>query len=347
MSSAQLQVDVLSDADRQRWDRFVDAEPAATFFHRAGWARVMSEGLGHRPYFLHATVGAETVGVLPLVHVKSALFGNALISNAFCVYGGPVARDEVVLGALDRRACELADALKVDYVEYRSMQSRHADWSCKDDLYVTFRGPIDPDPDVNMKAIPRKQRAMVRKGLKNGLTHQVDQDVDTFFRLYATSVRNLGTPVFPKRLFTKLMAVFDDCCDVLTVRGPDGTPVSAVLSFYFRDQVLPYYGGGTVQARALAANDYMYWALMDEARQRGLKLFDFGRSKRDTGAFAFKKNWGFEPEPLYYEYHLVKAREVPEINPLNPKYRLLVATWKRLPLPVANALGPLIARNLG
>jgi FemAB-related protein (PEP-CTERM system-associated) len=160
------------------------------------------------------------------------------------------------------------------------------------------------------------------------------------------SVRNLGTPVFSKTYFRNLQQTFQDECDILTVfKGTEA--ISSVMSFYFRDQVLPYYGGGTSGARQVAGNDFMYWELMRRACLKDLKWFDFGRSKVGTGSFDFKKNWGFSPEPLEYSYLLRRLDRLPEINPNNPKYRIFISLWKRLPLLVSKAVGPLIARNLG
>ena len=222
----------------------------------------------------------------------------------------------------------------------------HDDWTVKPDLYVGFSKEIDADPENNLLAIPRKQRAMVRKGIKAGLESRIDTDAATAHRIYAVSVRNLGTPVFPRSLFDNLLDVFGDAVDIVTITN-DGTAVASVMNFYFRDQVLPYYGGGTAQARTLAANDFMYWEVMRRACERGLRIFDFGRSKIGTGAFSFKKNWGFAPEPWTYEYKLRRIDDIPDINPLNPKYRLFINAWKRLPVPIANIVGPMIVRGLG
>jgi FemAB-related protein (PEP-CTERM system-associated) len=341
-----VQVKSLDEASAARWDTFVDACSEATFFHRAGWKRVIERSFHHPCHFLYAETGGSIKGVLPLVHVKSRLFGNALISNAFCVYGGPAATHEAAFRALDARALELAHALQVDYVEYRGRTRAHPDWACNDTLYATFRKELDPDPDRNLHAIPRKQRAMVRKGMKFGLRIESESRVDRFYRLYAESARNLGTPVFSKRYFEELMQVFADSCEVSTVVH-HGRPVAGVLSFYIRDEVLPYYAGSTADARTMAANDFMYWELMRRACERGYRVFDFGRSKVGTGGFSFKKHWGFHPRALVYEYKLLRGDEVPAVNPLNPKYRYFIAVWKRLPLPVANVIGPRVARNLG
>ena len=348
MSGREPTIGELDGARQADWDRFVESCPDATFFHRAGWKQVIERSFGHRCFYLFAERDGVIEGVLPLCHVKGALFGSALVSMAFCVYGGPAAVNREALAALDRAARDLAGRLKVGHLEYRHLDQRsYAGTIEKSDLYVTFRRAIHPDPDKNLSAIPRKQRAMVRKGLKLGLRAELDGDCARLHHVYSVSVRNLGTPVFPRRYFEELKRVFGDACDVLVLTHA-GVPVSGVMSFYFRDQVLPYYGGGTEQARAVAANDLMYWEVMRRACERGCRVFDFGRSKRGTGAFDFKKNWGFAPEPLHYQFVMRRGGErPPEINPLNPKLRLFVEAWKRLPLAVANALGPHIVRYFG
>lgn len=345
VSVGPLSIRELDSASTDRWEAFVDACPEATFFHRAGWKRVIEEAFGHRTWFLYAERNGQIEGVLPLAQIKSRLFGNSLMSLPFCVYGGVAAGDEPVRTALEDEAGALAQRLKVDFMEMRNRVQRHNDWPSKD-LYVTFRKPIDSDPEKNLLAIPRKQRAMVRKGIKADLRGEVDRDTSRFFDAYAESLRNLGTPVHARRYFDLLMEVFGADCEILTVTKGSQV-VSSVMSFYFRDEVLPYYGGGTALARDVKGNDFMYWDLMCRASERGITVFDYGRSKKGTGSYSFKKNWGFEPEPLHYEYQLVKATEVPDVNPLNPKYQLLINTWKRLPLSITKMLGPLIARQLG
>ncbi|MDE2225162.1 MAG: FemAB family PEP-CTERM system-associated protein [Xanthomonadaceae bacterium] len=327
-----------------RWDAFVAQAPQATFFHRAAWRDVI-ERLRHRCHYLYAERGGEITGVLPLAEIRSRLFGHALISTPFCVYGGAVASDAESGACLTEAAVALAGELRVGYLELRDRELRHPDWPVKD-LYVGFRKAIHPDDDANLKAIPRKQRAMVRKGIGLGLEARHDGALDDFYRVYAESVRNLGTPVLPRGHYARLQQTFGEDCEVTVVRH-QGQAVAAVMSFYFRDEVHPYYGGSVWHGRDLAANDFMYWAVMQRAAARGARLFDFGRSKQDTGSYHFKKHWGFEPVPLPYAYHLVRAREVPNVSPTNSKYQLFIKGWQRLPLPVSRALGPLLARNLG
>jgi len=327
------------------WNSFVLEHPEGTFFHRAEWRTVLERSFGHETHYLLAQHDGVICGVLPLAHVHSRLFGNSLVSTPFCVYGGILAKDEHAHRSLESRACDLARALRVDYLEMRNRRRQHPEWPSKD-LYVTFRKEISPDSERNMLAIPRKQRAMVRKGVKEGLRAEIDDQVDRHYEMYSTSLRYLGTPVFAKRYLEILKDIFGEACDIVTIVKED-RPVASVLNFYFRYEVLPYYGGGTQEARTVAGNDFMYWEVMERARQRGLRVFDYGRSKRGSGSYDFKTYWGFEPEPLYYEYFLVKAREVPNLSPANPRYDRLIRMWRRLPVWLTRVIGPPIARYLG
>jgi FemAB-related protein (PEP-CTERM system-associated) len=338
-------VHLMQPGDVEKWDQFVLECSQSSFFHRAGWKEVIERAFGHRTYFLYAEADGQIQGILPLAQINSFLFGHSLSSLPFCVYGGIAAKSQAAADALDLAAQTLATKLKVDYLEYRSMHARHPEWPTKN-LYVTFRKDIDPDEEKNMLAIPRKQRAMVRKGIKAGLQSTIDHNVERFFAAYSASVHRLGTPVFSKKYFRLLKEIFAENCEILTITKDDCT-VSSVMSFYFRDEVLPYYGGGTAEAREVAANDFMYWELMRRSCERGIRVFDFGRSKQGTGSFDFKKNWGFEPQPLHYEYQLHRAQSIPDTNPLNPKYQLMIKTWRRMPLFIANTIGPHIVKNLG
>ena len=340
-----LSICEMSDFDTDEWNQYVHSASDATFFHLAEWRSIFEQVLGHRAYYLLAKLDGKIVGVFPLVHVKSRLFGSALISVPFSVYGSVLAEDVQTRTALLKHAIALGERLHVDYVEVRELHDSGLDWETKD-LYVTFRKTLLPTEEENFKAIPRKQRAMVRKAIDFGLTSEWDSNVDRFYTMYSESVRNLGTPVLAKKYYQALFDIFADKCSVLTVLN-DGEPVSSVLNFYFKDQVLPFYGGGTAAARACKANDFMYWELMRLSVNQGIKIFDFGRSKNGAGSYRFKKHWGFEPEPLHYRFHLINAKQMPNLSPVNPKYQLAVKMWQKLPLPVSRTLGPIIARNLG
>jgi FemAB-related protein (PEP-CTERM system-associated) len=334
-----------SDQDNARWDAFVLSRTDGTFFHRSGWETIFREIFRLNPRYLLAEQNSEIVGVLPLVHQRSLLFGEALLAAPFCVEGGPLAVDADTDAALTSAALSLQLETKAPYLEFRSRNATHG-WAAKKDLYATFARPLSAEDQENLNAIPRKQRAVVRKTLESTLVSDVEDSVDNTFRVYAESVRNLGTPVFSKRYFAALCKTFGADCDMVVIKDR-GVPVSAVLNFYHGDTVLPYYGGGTAAARRTGANDFLYWEVMRRSAKRGYRRFDFGRSKAGTGAFAFKKNWGFVPEFLEYEYNFLPGHTMPDKNPLNPKYSRMIELWKRLPLPVANLLGPWLIRGLG
>lgn len=345
-----LRVKFLTAEGRPAWDRFVLAECSeAGFFHRSGWRDVIETVYRQRCHYLYAERDGQIVGVLPLVHVRSPVFGNRLISTAFTIGGGAAVVDSAARAALDAEALRLMGELGVACLEVRNPARRHDGdgWIAKSEVYANFSRPILAQEDDCLKQIPRKQRAVVRKAINaRELVDEIDPDSGRFFALYAYSMRNMGTPVFGRRFFAAVMEAFGNDCDCLTVLH-QGTAISSVMSFYFRDQVMPYYTGSLPQARDLGANDFMYWRLMRRAMARGYSVFDFGRSKFGSGPFSFKKNWGFEPEPIVHEYRVPGGGAAPEINPLNPKYQTFIAVWKRLPLALANLLGPHVARQIG
>ncbi len=341
-------VRLASDNDASAWDRYVFNHPRGTFCHRYGWKRVVEEGAGQKCPFLIVEKNDIIVGVLPISIRNSLLFGKACSSMMFAVYGGPLADDEEALTALNEAAWGIAKEAGSSSLEYKTVQgSDSAEWCIEENVAATFLKPLAGDADTILLDIPRKQRAVVRKTLKSGLTCKWEHNLDGFYALYAESVRNLGTPVFPKKLFAKFIEVFKSDLEIQIISSPDGKPVASLMSFYYKDHVLPYYAGGSLDARKYGAHDYMYYQLMVRASERGRKIFDFGRSKVGTGPYKFKKNWGFEPTQLQYQYKLAEGAEKPSINPQNKKFELLVRIWKKLPLPVANLLGPSLARHLG
>lgn len=341
-----LAVKLLTPADHARWDEFVLRCPQATFFHRAGWQELIETCFRHPTWFLYAERDGEVCGVLPLAQVKSPLFGNYMASLPFCVYGGVASEDAEAAAALEAEAERLAKAANVAYLEYRNVAPHHADWPCQD-LYVSFRMDLAADEAGRMRAIPSKRRNMIRKGMKAGLKSEIDQDLDRLFPLYADNMHRHGTPPVSRRYLERVKDVFGDDAEILIITDAEGRPLSGMMSFFFRDETMPYYAGENLLARDSAANDFKYWELMNRAAARGCKVFDCGRSKQGTGSYFFKNSWGFQPVPLHYEYRLYQRDGIPQNNPNNPKYKLFIEGWRRMPIALANWLGPHIVRNLG
>lgn len=343
-----LRIVDLSDAgERARLGAWVHDHAEATPFHLPAWSVAVARGCRQKSHYLVAERGnGDIAGVLPLTEMHSPLFGRALVSAGFGVGGGVLADNAAAVRELAEAAWALAGRLSCPSVELRGGALPGPDWYVDDTTYLGFVRDLAENDEAELLAIPRKQRAEVRRSFGNELEIVTGDAAATHYALYAESVRNLGTPVFPRTLFSEVLNEFGEAADVLTVRHR-GVSVSSVLSLYWKGVVYPYWGGGGDAARALRANDAMYFGLMRHARERGCTRFDFGRSKAVTGAAAFKKNWGFEPEPLTYFSRTADGTAPRKVNPLDPKYSLQVKLWKQLPLWAANRIGPWIAQGLG
>jgi FemAB-related protein (PEP-CTERM system-associated) len=339
-----------------RWDDFVLTNPSGTFFHLLRWRDIVSRSFGHEPFYLYAEENGQIVGVLPLFLVKSLLFGKSLVTVPLGVYGGVVGACHAAERFLFQAAVELARKLRVRYIEVRGNPftkdsvrrsvGGEPDGLQRSDLYVTFQREIDSDPEINLSRIPRKQRRMIRQGQKHGLRSVMDENrLRDFYTVYAESVRNLGTPVYSYRYFQQLTKVMGDACRVLLVEHQEKT-IAGVLTFFYKDQMLPYYGGSLPAYRDLAPNDFMYWELLCFGAEQGFKVFDFGRSKVDSGSFHFKRHWGFEPLALPYHYYCVNGARIPDTSSRNPRLQWAVKLWRHLPLKLTMALGPHLVRHI-
>lgn len=337
--------------ERARIEAFVKRHPQGTPFHRPVWLDAVAQGAGCRALALLLERCGEIAAYLPLSEIHSPVFGRLLASSGFGVGGGVLASEGVDGNAIFAAAEELAERRSCPTVELRGglLPEGRDGWTLRTDSHCGFVMPLAGDDDAQLGIIPRKQRAEVRKGMANVLTVDTgtgESDRCAHYAVYAESVRNLGTPVFPRALFDAVLDGFGDDADILTVRH-EGKPVASVLSLYHSGAVMPYWGGGTRQARTLRANDRMYYELMLHARRRGCTHFDFGRSKSGSGAYHFKRNWGFEPRPLAYAGWTAPGAEKRNADPTSASHALQIAIWRRLPLPLANRLGPAIARGLG
>lgn len=348
LTGSRLQVTIrqLQAGDFARWQQFVQDCPEATLFHRIEWKDILEGVFGHRTHYLLAERGGKIAGILPVAEVRSLLFGHALVSLPFAVYGGAAVKDELARERLHAAAVQLGRELGARHLELRNRMQREPAWP-RQDLYATFRKALLADADANFAQIPGKRRNMIRKAEKGSLRAEIDASFDRFYPLYADNVHRHGTPPVSRRYFEEVAKALGKDQEVLTVVDAGGRPLASAFLMYFRDEVTPYYVGDCVEARQLAANDFMYWQIIRRAVERGCRIFDWSRSKKGTGSYEFKKMWGFEPTPLHYEYALLNRDGIPQNNPLNPKYRALIAVWRRLPLPVVNAIGPHIVRGLG
>ena len=341
-----VSVRTFATTDASRWDEFVKRHPDGSLFQLISWKRVIEKTYRYESCYVLAERGNEITGIAPLFLVADWLGGRRLISVPFGVYAGICAADEESREQLLQFIRQECASRGVAYLELRNRRCKLDAGFHKNSLYTTFTTTLSPDVDANLKRLPRDTRYMIRKGEKAGLRAESGpHQKDIFYRLFSQNLHHHGTPVFPRAFFENLYEEFGSAIDLMTVYS-NSEPVSAVLGFFFRDTILPYYAGASPDAPKTGANNFMYWELMKRAAQAGYCRFDFGRSKNGTGAYAFKTQWNMDVEPLDYEVLLVNRKTVPNFSPLNPKFERAIRIWKRLPLWMANSMGPHIVRWL-
>jgi FemAB-related protein (PEP-CTERM system-associated) len=339
-------VDFGDAADLRRIEGFV-AETGASLFHRPAWLQAVEAGTRQRAAGLIAERLGVVTGWLPLTEARSVLFGKALVSSGFGVGGGIIAHSDNAAQVLAQRAQSYAHAGGFTGIELRGGAIPDG-WTAWSDKHCGFERALAADDQAELLAIPKRARAEVRKGLTFGHRITIGRsaaDLAAHYACYSASVRNLGTPVFSRSLFAAMLAAFPSSSDIVTVWQGE-TPLASVLSFYHGDVVMPFWGGGVFAARAARANEIAYYELMRHARRQGMTRFDFGRSKTGSGPFAFKKNWGFVPQPLTYGAWTAPGQPARNIDPTDTSFSRKIELWKKLPLPIANTLGPWIARGL-
>jgi FemAB-related protein (PEP-CTERM system-associated) len=331
-------------------ERWLATRGDATPFHRPAWLHAVARGTGQAALMLGARDAAGALaGVLPLTLVHSPLFGRALVSSGFAVGGGILADTPAVATALADVAWRLAETRSCASVELRGGARPGDGWRVVEDSHLSFVRPLAADDEAELAAIPRKQRAEVRKALAAGYRVTIGRDEAlraAHYALYARSVHNLGTPVFPRALFDAVLDAFGENADILLISDGDRA-LSSVLTLYHRGVAMPYWQGGDRAARAARSNELLYFALMRHARARGCAAFDFGRSKAGSGPAAYKKNWGFEGVPLRYFTRARPGAEARDVDPRSPRYQRKIALWKALPPAIVDRVGPWIARGLG
>jgi FemAB-related protein (PEP-CTERM system-associated) len=338
------QIRELNSSDISQWDEFVLRHPFGTPFHLTAWKRTLEQTFGYHAIYLLAVENAEIRGVLPLFLVKNPIIGKALISTPFAVYGGILANSEADVLKLHQRGVSLARELGVDYLELRNAHREQCATTPNVDRYVSFTQPLVPDENALLESLPKKTRNMVRKSLKQKFEMRYrSKNLKYFENLYAKSMRRLGTPCFPSKYFANLVRNFGDIIDIREC-WLDGKPVAASMNFMFKDDMHIYYAAADAQYNHLSPNTYMYFDHLRWAGANGLKTFDFGRCKRNTGVFEFKRHWNTTMRELPYEVVLINRKELPNFSPVNPQFKLAIKIWRSVPLWVTRLVGPSLIR---
>lgn len=334
-------------ADVAAWSRFVASAADATVFHDHDWCAAVAEVFGHRPMHVLADRGGEVIGLLPLMEVSSMLGGRMLVSVPYGTYGGILTADPVARRALADEAVRLVERCEARVLDLRSAHATVPEFEC-DDAYLGFVRTL-PDAAADVPAMfPRKARAVARHARdRGGVTVRHDPALlGVVWQLYCRSMRRLGSINYPYAFFEVLQRRFGGRAWV-TVAFSGERPVTGVFSLVFRETLLPYVMGTDERVTSDGAANWLYWCLMERAVTAGLQRFDFGRSRADnTGAVGFKKNQGFEPQPLGYQRYVPPGRRAPDLKPSNPRFALARRVWRRLPLVTTTALGGWLAKSI-
>jgi FemAB-related protein (PEP-CTERM system-associated) len=338
-------VTVSTAGDAAEWDAHVAAHRQATAYHQWGWRGVFREAFGHPSHYLIARRGGRVTGGLPLVELRSRLFGAFAVSLPFVNYGGVVADGEDTAAALVASAVRWAGARGLSHIELRHVAAKAAPWPAKRHKVAMWL-PLEKDDEAQWTGLDRKVRNQVRKAEKAGLAADVGgvAELDAFYGVFARNMRDLGTPVYSRRFFAAILSAFPDTTRVFVVRLGN-LPIAAAITVQWRDSIEVPWASSLRTYSDKSPNMLLYWTMLKTAIGAGARRFDFGRSTPDEGTFHFKRQWGALPQPLVWEYAGLEGAP-PDQSPKNPKFRLAIALWQRLPLAVANRIGPIVVRNI-
>jgi len=353
-----LQLVQYEEKYRQLWDDYVIAHPEATCYHLTAWKRAVARAYERHSYYFIAwsrsleNSGAanqgKIVGVLPLFHLKNFLFGNHLVSLPFCDYGGVLADDKHVVRALVQRSTELSRELNNATVEFRNIERVTSDRLITSSHKVRMVLELPGDSEKLWKSFGPKLRSQIRKPQKEGLISKIGgvELLDDFYKVFSFNMRDLGSPVHSKVLVKAVLEEFGESSKLQVVYRSK-MPIGAGLILSFRDAVFIPWASTLKQFNPLSPNMMLYWNFLKYAADNNFLKFDFGRSSPEEGTYKFKEQWGAKPSPLYWQYASLKDTQQASVNPLaKEKYSSLVSVWKKLPLPLANMLGPYIRKHI-
>lgn len=334
---------------------YVEGHAQSTFFHTRLWCEAVVEAFGHNDCSLAAWRDGQVVGVLPLMRISSRLAGSLLVSVPYGVYGGALGDDADASAALLDHARRLADRMRVQWMDIRSVEPQWPDLPVLS-RYVTFRKQLPADPGQVLAELPRKARAAARQARERYQLETCfdDADLPVLWSLYSQSMRRLASPNYPAAFFEALMARTQSAdrygqgpAHLVQVIRHEGRPIAGLLSFIYRGTLLPYFAGCDERFEKFHPNNYMYLTAMEKGVELGCREFDFGRSRVDNmGSYNFKRFQGFEPTPLHYQYYVPRGGRAPDLHPDNPKVQLARRVWPRLPLAVTRPLGAWLAKSI-
>ena len=341
-----METTIQEEQSQREWDRYAETHPDATQYHRWHWRTVVEQSFGHTTYYLSARQNNRIVGLLPLVVMKSRLFGKFMISMPFFNYGGLLSDTSDAADRLLQRAEEIGHREDIAFIELRHLRKQPSLPATKEHK-VTMILELEKNEDRQWAAFGAKLRNQIRKAQKSGLSLSAggSELLDEFYHVFSINMRDLGTPVYAKRFFQNILGQFPDASQLFIVRCQD-RPVAAALAVWFRETLEIPWASSIHHYRALCPNNFLYWEAIRWAIHHGFRQFDFGRSTVGEGTYKFKEQWGAQPVPLYWQYRLRQGASLPDLSPKNPKYRLAVELWRRCPVSITRWIGPRIVKHI-
>lgn len=343
--TTEIEIKQLTNED-DAWNRYVEESELTTLYHLAGWKRVIEKTFGHTTYYLYAWQNESIVGLLPLVFLKSLLFGRFVVSLPFFNYAGVVAENNEIRNTLIDEAIRIAKQNRAEHIELRHLEQYDIGLATKA-AKVLMILDLPSASDKLWNSFKSKLRSQIRRPIKEGFTAKFGQfdEVDNFYDVFAQNMRDLGTPVYTKRLFENILSEFPDSARICTVY--DGhLPIASGFIIGFKDLLQIPWASSLRAYNRFSPNMLLYWNILKFACDEGYAQFDFGRSTPHEGTYKFKEQWGAIPKQCYWQYWLASGEDLPEITPHNPKYALMIQIWQRLPLPLTKWLGPGIVKYI-
>lgn len=343
-----MKINLLTPTDEAAWNSYVNGHENTSIYHLAEWRHIIKQQFGHDNYYLYATKkNSDAIeGVLPLVHLKSRLFGNFMVSMPYFNYGGVLADNEAIEEKLLERAKDIGQSKNVAHLEFRELKPRGEEWPCRDEKVVMLLD-LPNDPDVFWKAIGTKRRAQVKRSGREGVSvqHGGLECLDDFYTVFSRNMRDLGTPVYAKQWFESILRQFPMQSHIIVIKI-NNTPAAAGFLIGHKSILEIPWASSLREYNRIGVNMKLYWEVLKYAMENQYQTFDFGRSTIDESTYKFKKQWGATPTRCYWNYALIQSEQMPQLNPSNAKYAMAIKCWQKLPMAVANRLGPNIVKNL-
>lgn len=330
-----------------QWDRYVENHPEGCIYHLSAWQALIKKQFGHNSFYLLSKDNDKNInGVLPVVQLKSLLFGNYMVSVPYFNYGGVLAEDKTIATELMLQAGELAKNNAASHVEFRDTQSYEGDWGLREDKVVMLLD-LPTESETLWKDIGTKVRAQVKRPQREPVSskHGGLDLLDDFYQVFAQNMRDLGTPVYSKQFFKAILETFPKNAHIVCIYHNDKPAAAGFLIGYKNRMEIPW-ASALREFNKISVNMFLYWEVLKFSIEQGYQQFDFGRSTVNAGTYRFKKQWGAKPKQLFWHYWLSEGSDVPKMNPDNPKYKLVINTWQKLPVWLTKIIGPHIVKNL-